>query len=143
MFGCYIPLANVTVMFCKLSASVLIILSFAIFLQYLIRDTHDDMTKSVEGLLKDLPDLPDDLGEDDDQDETVHIVCVLCGGGQRLEEAEMMVKSAVLHTQTDLHFTIVTDQKKLLKPRIRAILEKTKMFKITTEFHSPGEIIRI
>ena len=130
-------------MFCKILTSVLIILLFAKFLEYRIRDTHNDTTKSVEGFLKDFPDLPDDFGEDDDQDETVHIVFVLCGGGQRLEEAEMMVKSAVLHTQTDLHFTIVTDQQKLLEPRVRAIIEKTKLLKITAEFHSPGEIITI
>jgi len=126
-------------MFCKLLASVFIVLLFAIFLENLIGDTPDDITKSVNGLLMDLPNLPDDLGDDDDaQDETVHIVFVVCGRGHRLEEAEMLVKSAVLHTQTDLRFTVVTDQQKLLEPRLRAIIDKIEMFEITADFHPPG-----
>ena len=128
---------NFAVMFCKLLASVLIVLLLAIFLENLIGDTPDDITKSVNGLLMDLPMLMDA------QDETVHIVFVVCGGGHRLEEAEMLVKSAVLHTQTDLRFTVVTDQQKLLEPRLRAIIDKIEMFEITADFHPPGEEIMI
>ena len=129
-------------MFYKISALVLIVLLFPRFLDYIIKDNHD-VKESIEALLKELPDFPDDLGEDDDLDEVVHIVCVLCGRGHRLDEAEMMVKSAVLHTQTDLHFTIVTDQQELLEPRIRAILGMTKQFSITINFHLPGDFMII
>ena len=44
-------------------------------------------------------------------DKKVHIAFVLCGGGHRLDEAEVLVKSAALHTETDLHFSIFTDQR--------------------------------
>ena len=125
-------------MFYRISDSVLIVLLFPRFLDYIIKDNHN-VKESIEALLKELPVFPDDLGEDGDLDEVVHIVCVLCGRGHRLDEAEMMVKSAVLHTQTDLHFTIVTDQQELLEPRISAILGKTKQFSITINFNLPGE----
>jgi len=48
-----------------------------------------------------------------------------------------MVKSAVLHTLTDLHFTIVTDQQEQLEPRLRETIDKIKLSNITLDFYSP------
>lgn len=69
---------------------------------------------------------------------TVVITAVACGGKDRFEELSVMMKSAIMYSQTQpLKFVIFTDQ---LGPKIEKILEYWKMFSkqhLSWEIRSP------
>ena len=62
-----------------------------------------------------------------DGDETVHLAVVACG--DRLEEPQVMIKSAVLLTQAKLHVHIFADDE--LRPlfKTQVIISKTPNIK--------------
>ena len=69
---------------------------------------------------------------------TVVITAVACGGKDRFEELSVMMKSAIMYSQTQpLKFVIFTDQ---LGPNIEKILEYWKIFSkqhLSWEIRSP------
>ena len=70
----------------------------------------------------------------------VQIAFVLCGLGHRLEEAETMIKSAILHSETDLHFTAFVDQeaRKELWPKLVDIVKMAKNVSVTFDYRTTG-----
>ena len=80
--------------------------------------------------------LEDDKTTIMEVEKKVHIAFVLCGGGHRLDEAEVLVKSAALHTDVDLHFSIFTDQQKALQPKLQNIATNIKSVTITFDYYS-------
>ena len=105
-----------------------------------------DPTEAV-GLLKtELADVSlsglkaDHINDDNEAGGVVQIAFVLCGLGHRLEEAETMIKSAILHSETDLHFTAFVDQeaRKELWPKLVDIVKMAKNVSVTFDFRTTG-----
>ena len=94
----------------------------------------------LAGLDVSLSGLKADHINDDNKAEVVQIAFVLCGLGHRLEEAETMIKSAILHSETDLHFTAFVDQeaRKELWPKLVDIVKMAKNVSVTFDFRTTG-----
>ena len=82
----------------------------------------------------------DHMDDDNKAGGVVQIAFVLCGLGHRLEEAETMIKSAILHSETDLHFTAFVDQeaRKELWPKLVDIVKMAKNVSVTFDFRTTG-----
>ena len=101
----------------------------------------NDPSNDLEALKNDLRDVKiETLESDKREDQTVTIVFAVCGPKQRyLEEAVVMVKSAVLISNTDLHFIVFTDQRGFLEPRLKEITARTADVLITIDFKDAGK----
>ena len=115
---------------------ILISRQFIIYLQ-----DPAESVKNLEGKLKDLntfQKIPVENLTEFKLNRTVVITAVACGGKDRFEELSVMMKSAIMYSQTQpLKFVIFTDQ---LGPNINKILEYWKTFskqQISWEIRSP------
>ena len=102
-----------------------------------------ESVKILEGKLKDLntiQTIPEhgNFKTEFDLNKTVVITAVACGGKDRFEELSVMMKSAIMYSQTQpFKFVIFTDQ---LGPNIEKILEYWKIFSkqhLSWEIRSP------
>ena len=103
-----------------------------------------ESVKNLEGKLKDLNTfhkIPEqgNFKTEFDLNKTVVITAVACGGKDRFEELSVMMKSAIMYSQTQpLKFVIFTDQ---LGPNIEKTLEYWKIFSkqhLSWEIRSPS-----
>ena len=105
-----------------------------------------ELTEAVSLLKTELADVSlyglkaDHINDDNKAGGVVQIAFVLCGLGHRLEEAETMIKSAILHSETDLHFTAFVDQeaRKELWPKLVDIVKMAKNVSVTFDYRTTG-----